>query len=221
MNFLEIALSQYGIKEIRGSEDNPQIVRYAQETGINFIEDDETPWCSTFINWCAKEAGLPKSGKANARSWLDVGTATPFPRPGDIVVFWRESPQSHKGHVGIFMGFSKDNNQVLCLGGNQGNAVSITKYSVERVLSYRVIEDGQKLSAPDSNPVLKRGGKGIEEVKLQLVLNLLGYYQDNIDGDFGPMTEDALKKLQGDNQLKVDGKYGNKSQQCITTLLQS
>ncbi len=28
------------------------------------------------------------------------------PLPGDIVIFWRGSPASWEGHVGIFFGFS-------------------------------------------------------------------------------------------------------------------
>ena len=113
MNILKIAASQLGIKEIRGSEDNPQIVKYAQETGITSIDDDEVPWCSTFVNWCAKEAGLPMSGKANARSWISVGTTPQSPEPGDIVVFWRDSIHSWKGHVGILLGFNNDFSRLL------------------------------------------------------------------------------------------------------------
>ena len=29
-----------------------------------------------------------------------------------MVIFWRESLESHKGHVGVFMGFSADGNRV-------------------------------------------------------------------------------------------------------------
>ena len=68
MNILKKAASELGTKEISGTEDNPQIVKYAQETGITFIDNDEIAWCSTFVNWCAKKSGLPITGKANARS---------------------------------------------------------------------------------------------------------------------------------------------------------
>jgi hypothetical protein len=44
-----------------------------------------------------------------------VGTKVAYPEPGDIVVFWRESPQSWKGHVGIFTGISFDKNGFIVL----------------------------------------------------------------------------------------------------------
>lgn len=118
MNILKIAASQLGTKEIRGSEDNPQIVKYSEESGITGIHNDEIPWCSAFVNWCAKQAKLPMSGKADARSWINIGISTQIPEPGDIVVFWRESLHSWKGHVGIFLGFNKNATRVFCLGGN-------------------------------------------------------------------------------------------------------
>ncbi len=137
MDLLKIAASQLGIKEIKGTKNNPSIVSYATETGIKNIATDEIPWCSTFINWCTKKAGLPMSGKANARSWTKIGTRTDIPETGDIAVFWRESKNSWKGHVAIFLGFNHNGKRVICLGGNQGNAVSIMDYDVEKVLSYR------------------------------------------------------------------------------------
>ena len=105
---LKIAFNELGVEEITGEQHNPQVVKYAEETGIQGITSDEIPWCSTFVNWVAWKAGLQYSGKPNARSWLNIGTRAPRPEPGDIVVFWRESPQSWKGHVGFFLGLSPD-----------------------------------------------------------------------------------------------------------------
>ena len=121
MNILIKAISQLGTKEISGNEDNPQIVKYAKETGIKNIANDDIAWYSTFVNWCAKKTNLPYTGKANARSWLSVGTTPEHPEPGDIVIFWREKIESWKGHVGIFMGFNHDASRVFCLGGNGKN----------------------------------------------------------------------------------------------------
>ena len=65
---LKIATSQLGQKEISGPEDNPTIVNYAKEIGLSWINDDETPWCSVFVGWCALKAGLSYSKSALARS---------------------------------------------------------------------------------------------------------------------------------------------------------
>lgn len=218
MELLKIAASQLGITEISGSENNEQIVRYATETGISGISNDEIAWCSTFVNWCAKQVGLPMSGKPNARSWLRVGAASTQPEPGDVVVFWRESLHSWKGHVAIFLGFNEQGNKLFCLGGNQGNAVSIASYDTAKVLGYRRLTKTKKLSMPQ--PILKKSDKGNEVIKLQLVLNQLKYICGDADGHFGQKTHDALMLLQANNQLNLDGIYGNKTKTCMESLMQ-
>ena len=140
MEILKIASSQIGEKEIPGSEHNDQIISYAKETGISGVSNDEIPWCSTFVNWCAMKANLPYSKKPNARSWINIGTTTTDPKPGDIVVFWRDSIQSWKGHVAIFLGFNNDKTKIFCLGGNQHNEVNISEYDSNRVLSFRNVK---------------------------------------------------------------------------------
>lgn len=135
---IDIALSQYGQVEIPGKEHNPEILKYfsATDSPASLISD-ETSWCSAFVNWCAKEAGLERTNKLNARSWLSIGTPTDEPQMGDIVIYWRESKNSWKGHVGIFI--NKINDEIWTLGGNQGNRVSIVAYPDSRLLGYRTL----------------------------------------------------------------------------------
>ena len=53
---LNIALSQYGVKEIQGKNHNPVIVGYSKEIGYGGIVADETAWCSIFIELvCVKK----------------------------------------------------------------------------------------------------------------------------------------------------------------------
>ena len=130
---LHIALSQYGIKEVPGVENNPEIMKYFDEIGHSWVQDDETAWCSAFVNWCALRKNYEGSDKLNARSWLQVGKKVEF-RDADIVVFWRESKDSWKGHVGIPI--REGNGYILCLGGNQSNMVRISTYPKERLLAY-------------------------------------------------------------------------------------
>ena len=216
MDILKIAASQLGVKEIVGNEDNPQIVAYAKETGITGVNNDEIPWCSTFVNWCAMKAGLPVSGKPNARSWVNVGSATKKPIPGDIVVFWRESIDSWKGHVGIFLGFNQDANRVFCLGGNQKNEVNFAEYDINKVLSYRKLSTTKNITVPE--PVLKKGSKGMDVMKLQMALNHFEYHCGDVDGYFGLKTENALRLLQANNGITIDGIYGSETQNCIESL---
>jgi uncharacterized protein (TIGR02594 family) len=219
MDILKIAASQLGITEISGDKNHSQIVKYATETGIEGINNDETPWCSTFINWCAKEADLPFSGKATARSWINIGKTVTNPSPGDVVIFWREDPLSWKGHVGLFLGFNASHSQVFCLGGNQSNAVTISSYDINKVLSYQRLSKVNPLTIPTSK--LHKGKKGKEVMELQLLLNHLNYNCGDTDGDFGAKTDTALKLLQANNHLTIDGIYHSKTRNCIESLLQT
>lgn len=215
---LKIAIPELGQKEILGPEDNPTIVNYANKAGFTWVNDDETPWCSIFLNWCTKKAGLKGSGKANARSWLNVGKTTSNPKPGDIVVFWRESLDSWKGHVSIFFGFNKERDKVFCLGGNQGNMVSIMAYPSYQVLDFRKIETSELIQPPDK--VLKIGDKGQDVNALQEALQIAGFNPGQIDGNFGINTQTAVMALQAiSSHLTIDGIYGKKTRKYLFNLL--
>lgn len=135
-----------GLKEIAGPDHEPIIQDMHANVGLP-TEPDETAWCSSAINWVAKQAGVMGSGSAAARSWLGWSSARSIElseaMPGDVVIFWRESPNSWKGHVGLYVGLGPDANTILVLGGNQGNGtkVSIEAYAIDRLLGVRrVIE---------------------------------------------------------------------------------
>lgn len=137
MTPIELALTQYGVAEIPGREHNPEILRYFRECGFNekWITD-ETAWCSAFMNWIMKKTGRSYTSELTARSWLNIGESTSAPILGDIVVLWRDSIDSWKGHVGLYI---RDNGSthVYILGGNQKNKVQIRAYAKSRVLGYR------------------------------------------------------------------------------------
>lgn len=135
---INIALKEYGVKEYAGSvHNNPKILKYFEYIGHSWVKNDETAWCSAFVNYVCKKAGYQYSTKLNARSWLTVGSPVDVPRVGDVVVLWREKPDSWKGHVGFFVNADKD--KIYILGGNQNNRVCIAAYPKNRLLSYRSI----------------------------------------------------------------------------------
>lgn len=138
-SLLEIALSQIHIQEFKGEKDNPEVLKYFNDLGFNGSKlKDETSWCAAFINWCLKQACLEHQNKLTARSFLEIGKEVQDPQAGDIVVFWRESKKSWKGHVAIYC--REDKNFIYCLGGNQNNEVNISRYYKNRVLGYRRFE---------------------------------------------------------------------------------
>jgi uncharacterized protein (TIGR02594 family) len=216
---LKIAVAELGQKEISGSGNNPTIVKYAKEAGFSWVNDDETPWCSIFVNWVAMKAGLQRSKKANARSWLLTGlNVDNAPEPGDIVVFWRGSPDSWTGHVGIFFGFSISGERVYCLGGNQGNQVSVSAYSFDQVLGFRRLAPSTMLLLPD--PVLQNGDRGDAVKALQNALKAIGIDCGTSDGIFGSMTENAVVLLQSmETGLAVDGVYNDATRDYLFEVL--
>lgn len=137
MRVIDMALSQYGIKEIVGKSHNKEVLKYFSEIGHSWVKNDETAWCSAFVNWVCKKVGKPYSGKLNARSWMDIGEKVDMADLGDIVVFWRESKDSWKGHVGFFI--RETPSWIYVLGGNQNNQVKIQAYPKSRLLGYRRI----------------------------------------------------------------------------------
>ena len=134
---MAIALNEIGVTEVPGGKHNPRILEYFAEIGHEWVDDDETAWCAAFANYVLKMAGINGSGKLNARSFLDVGHETKTPAIGDLVVFWRESPKSWKGHIAFFVRETEE--YVYVLGGNQRNKVSIQAYPRKRLLEYRRI----------------------------------------------------------------------------------
>ncbi len=217
-NLIKIAASQIGVKEISGIKHNMTIVKYSQDIGLSWINDDETPWCAIFVNWCLFKAKLPFLKSASARDCLKLGIEVNDPKPGDIVVFWRESKEGTKGHVGIFLGFDIASN-IFCLGGNQGNQVSISTYRIDTVLGFRRVSQINLDTIP--NPILRIGSRGNEVKKLQSLLNQIGCNVGKPDGVFGQGTANGIKMLQKKGNVKQDGIYGNLTRNTLESILQT
>lgn len=141
--WLSLALKELraGIREIEGEGDHPRIVEYHATTGR--WEDDEVPWCSSFVNWCMEEAGVSRTGSALARSWLAWGKGISHPPVGAVCVLKRGGEGQPgievlkaPGHVGFYMGPSSST-EILLLAGNVSNAINVRPYPTSRVLSYR------------------------------------------------------------------------------------
>lgn len=225
---LKIAAAELGTTEIRGPEHNPSIVRYAQEVGLGWIYDDETPWCSIFMNWCAKRAGLERSGSPRARSWLTVGAPVEYggEKHGDVVVLQRGGAHAKTGHVGIYLGYTRYGASLYILGGNQRNQVGIDSFPRELVLS-----DGFRRLGP-ADPVprapLAVGGRGPLVKQLQQVLVNVGFDPGPIDGAFGMRTAAALSAAQAkafEQGLtpaeQAAGHYGVVAEQSLRALLKN
>lgn len=132
------AASQLGVKEVPGDKDNPKIVEYQKYSTVKnlFGWADSVPWCATFVCWVLETVGMSSTNSASARSYENWGVSSKAdPLPGDIVVFWRDTLASGKGHVTIFL--KKKGDMLYCLGGNQSDSVCISAYSPARLRDIR------------------------------------------------------------------------------------
>jgi uncharacterized protein (TIGR02594 family) len=135
-SWLAFARLYIGLREIPGKLTNTTIAGWLQKLKAPW-RDDSTPWCGVYVAACFDSVGIkPVKGWAGARNWLNFGVDLSGPRVGCVVVFWRGSPKGWSGHVGFVVGKDAKGN-LMVLGGNQGNAVSIKPFSRDRVLGYR------------------------------------------------------------------------------------
>lgn len=138
--WLRIARGELGVREVKGPGANARILAYFASTKLAPAQGDETPWCSAFACWCMEQAIHQSPARANARSWLSWGEPC-NPQLGAVVVLSRGLLE-HQGHVGFWLG--EERGRVILLGGNQGNAVSVQAYPLERVVGYRWPAEGPK-----------------------------------------------------------------------------
>lgn len=127
------AVKLLGTKEVVGKQHNPVILGWAKEVGLQKVYTaDEIPWCGLAIAYACHKAGVEVVDKPLwALSWANYGTKVSEPMLGDILTFKRDGG----GHVGIYVGEDKDCYHVL--GGNQGNAMSVSRIVKSRLYQAR------------------------------------------------------------------------------------
>jgi len=140
----------YGLAEIPGNESNAELLDIIKSV-IPWANDDSTiSWCGIVMTYVFQKEGLGHlvpSKPAGARSWLniegtivwqigdDINLISKLAKPGDIVVFWRNSIDDWRGHVAQYLNeYDYDKSKIRVIGGNQDNAVVVRPYSKDRVL---------------------------------------------------------------------------------------
>ena len=215
--WLNVMRTITGTKEAPGSADNPQILGMRDEIARIFpdmqnycdqYQHDETPWCGLAGAYCMAEAGIrPPYGPTDtdrwmwAKSWADPKDSelAPIttPVPGAVVVMEREGG----GHITFYE--STEGSNYKCRGGNQSDAVNVQSYPKSNVIALMWPKSVPLPPTPPADrPMLEEGDEGPEVAALQTTLGIPA------DGDFGPVTEGAVKGFQAACDLDVDGVVG-------------
>lgn len=122
-----------GQAEIAGLQHNPRILEYQRSTTLG-SRTDESPWCSDFANWCFLPE-LVGTRSAAAKSWTLWGDALDAFRLGAVVVIFNAAAaRSSLTASGYHVGFAVEETPeaFTLLGGNQGNRVSVARFSRQR-----------------------------------------------------------------------------------------
>ena len=140
----EILFNHYYEMEKPGDDSNPIILKIIQ-WALPYIQDDaDAAWCAIYMSYmfhvCGYDHLFPKTMLARDPHNKEYGKEVSVEEAqlGDIVVYWRISPDSWKGHVGIVIRVTDD--VIYTLGGNQDNKINITPYKRSTVLSIRRLE---------------------------------------------------------------------------------
>lgn len=120
---LDIALGELGVYEVQGKNNNERILEYHSVTTLN-ATNDETPWCSSFVNWVVQQAGFKPTKSAMAASWKHWGKRLSKPKRGCIIGYVNTDGT---GHVGFLFDQNATNYKII--GGNQKDSVTISSYS--------------------------------------------------------------------------------------------
>jgi uncharacterized protein (TIGR02594 family) len=147
--WIEIARKEIGQREIAGRTHNARIMEYIY-TCTNILEtenqrkyvaregEEGVEWCSCFVNWCLRQAGIMGTNNALASSWINWGTKLTAPQSGAIAVYsWTGGKIHHVSFVDEVDGEFK------MLGGNQSgdtkfaNQVSSKRLPQGSVRHYR------------------------------------------------------------------------------------
>lgn len=129
--WLTEARRHLGVAEVPGPEHSSVIQSWLYKLRAWWI-DDETPWCGVFVAACMDATGIPlPKNWMRAKAWAEWGSRLSAPVPGCIVVFERQGG----GHVGFVVAKTANGN-LMVIGGNQGNRVSIAPFDRTRAVAY-------------------------------------------------------------------------------------
>jgi uncharacterized protein (TIGR02594 family) len=173
--WLAAAWAEFGVREIPGEDDAPEILRYFREAGDTSVETEATPWCAAFLGAMLKRAGYVGTGSLLARSYLDWGDPLDAARLGAVVVLSR-GDDPNAGHIGFLL--SDTNGKLYLLGGNQSDAVTVAGFDKARLLGLRWPKENIEPESADDDTIFLKA--------LAHVLDMEGGYSNDPYDPGGP-----------------------------------
>jgi uncharacterized protein (TIGR02594 family) len=128
-------LKWLNLAETPGNGNSREILTWAKEEGGAIARDytyDAIPWCALYANMVLTKVGIKGTESLWALDWNNWGQKLAGPAVGAFAPMKREGG----GHIAIVVGRDEHNN-LMCLGGNQSDAVNIRAFPAERPLSFR------------------------------------------------------------------------------------
>jgi len=111
-----------GLKDVGFHEtgNNQGIESFIAQAKCGSVGD---PWCAIWTNAKLEQSGIRGTRSPSSQSFRNDSNFVKLDGPalGAIAVYWRDSPDSGRGHVGFYMGETAT--QILTLGGNESDAV--------------------------------------------------------------------------------------------------
>lgn len=151
-----------GIKGLHEARDHSRLSKWFDRS-VSWIDPREIAWCGAFVATCYRRwdpsIALPEN-PLGARNWGKFGKEC-LPVFASCLTFWRGSKSGWKGHVGFYWG--EDDTHYHVLGGNQSNAVTVSRIDKDRLLSARWplrtrIAGTRKLLSPAGIPITTNEG---------------------------------------------------------------
>jgi hypothetical protein len=187
------------------------------------------PWCDMSVTmWGARAAISDLVGKfaytVYHAQWFEKygrwheGTAGI--RAGDVVFFdWGGSRRiGNIDHVGIVE--RVDGDEIHTIEGNSGDVCKRVVRDDTYIVGYgRPAYAAPCVVAPSAADVLKKGSTGDRVRALQRALNKVFSAGLDVDGEYGPKTVAAVKKLPARGKLREDGEYGPNSAKALKAML--
>lgn len=245
VGYLEKA-SNSNLEDKKANPGNKNYTKYAAEMDTLKVYNGPKngyAWCNVFIDWCFyKTVGLDRArelligwsaGCTQDYNWFkSKGQIVSSPVKGDLIFFRDLS------HIGIVEDVR--DGKVYTIEGNTSNALELSvnggtvakkSYSLNSNYIYGYARPKyNEASIANSNenvssnqviyPLIKKGSKGNFVRIAQEKLLAKGYVLPKFgaDGDFGSETEEAIKQLQRDVHIDVDGIVGKDTWDALNSI---